>query len=136
MSTQVQNAFNQVMNDFVNTTPDSDASKAIKLISSLYPETKSYYEIFHRFCDKLNISFFAAPYDIENTETDTYIPCIKYDPGNLLNEEVRLVEYTKNSIDLIAAYRILAKELLYLLMKRTDLESLNNNIPKQVITKS
>lgn len=124
------------MNDFLNKAPDDDASKTIRRIASFYPGTNSYYEVFNRFCNKLNISFFAAPYAIDNTETDAYIPCIKFDPGNLLNEEVRIVEYTNNPIDLISAYRILAKELLYLLMKQTDLESINNNIPKQVNTKS
>jgi hypothetical protein len=132
---RIQNAFNQVMNDFLNTAQNADASKTIRMIASFYPETNSYYEVFHQFCDKLNISFFAAQYAIDNTKTDAYIPCIKFDPGNLLNEEVRIVEYTNNPIDLISAYRILAKELLYLLMKQTDLESLNNNIPKQVNTK-
>jgi len=124
------------MNDFLNTAQNADASKTIRMIASFYPDTNSYYEVFHRFCDKLNISFFAAPYDSDNTKTDTYIPCVKFDPGNLLNEEVRIVEYTNNPIALISAYRILAKELLYILMKRTDLESLYNNNSKQVITKS
>ncbi|HCQ16826.1 MAG TPA: hypothetical protein DIU20_11220, partial [Cryomorphaceae bacterium] len=77
------------------------------------------------FAYRLGISIQAIEVtDQKSGKVKGYLPCLKYYPNNPLNEESRLDHLTSNTLKENKCYELLAKELLYRIMRIKDIEKL------------
>ncbi|QLE02722.1 hypothetical protein HX109_14555 [Galbibacter sp. BG1] len=94
---------------------NSNVSSFIKKIQNSASKTNSLFIIFDDFAFKLGIGIIADAVHDKNFKCKGFIPCFKYYPDNLLDEEPRtinLLSYT-NPLNLNDCYAYLAEELVY-----------------------
>lgn len=86
----------------------------------------SYYAVFDNFSFKIGLSIVTSHVSDEKTgDSMGFIPYIRYLPNNLLEEEPRDQNLIGHSspLNLSDCYSLLAKELLYVIMRIKDLEN-------------
>ena len=111
--------FNKKIKTYLN--EDSTFKEIIEFIVKYY-KSDNYYIIFDKIGQDLGFSFFSAI-----TDNNKFVPTLSFEPNNKLNKEVE-TEMLYEYCDLKTSYEIMAKEVLYLLLRY--------NLKKFLINKS
>ncbi|TPN87400.1 hypothetical protein [Aquimarina algicola] len=121
-----EQAFNSRIKKFLREQPESNASKKILEIEKFDPQFQSYYQLFDELTYELGLRIVALERPSKTGKTIRYIPSIKYFPDNLLNEEPRVDKLINevSPLSLSKCYKHLAKELIYIIMKVSNLEEI------------
>lgn len=128
-----EKSFNREINHILQEQPDSTAACTIRKVEQSKPNFKNHYALFDEFAFELGLGIVAHP--VFNAKTDKllgYIPIIKYYPNNKMGEtpkEDNLDTYTTYK-ELNDCYAFLAKELLYRIMRITNLDELIASIKR------
>ena len=120
----VDKIFEARINKFLNSDPDSDASKTIKLIKSSSPDFwGGYLVLFEELAEFMGLRFNMVEYKrVRNKRL--YVPFFRYKKGNLFGKEeerIKLID-ERAPITLDECYEGIAKELLYRFMAVKNLE--------------
>ncbi|WP_282126249.1 hypothetical protein [Marinifilum flexuosum] len=117
-------SFEKRIERFLQEQPESDAAKIILKLKQQYPHHKTFYDIFDSFYFKIGGNFGTQNLFIENLNKEYYTPYIQFAKGNPLNlPEGKRLLYDPNSLLLEdVCYRVLAKELVYTLLKVKEIE--------------
>jgi hypothetical protein len=117
-----EQVFNTKISELEN-LKGSNVSQTIELIRKTNKHSSNYYLILDAFVTKLGLGFVNSVMIDKNDKIIGYIPQLTFHPRNVFNEIEPVKEFSYVAMDVKSSSKLLAKEVIYQIMRFDDLEN-------------